>query len=86
MRVLGVMAMVVSVVSISVLTIMCGWIAIFDDNIDLGSSEPAAAYLAHLQMSPDVECGRCFFKQGERHARIHKRAKQHVAADAGETL
>ncbi len=60
--------------------------SIFDDNIDLDSGQPAPAYFAHLQTSADVQCASCLFKQGKRHARIHERAKQHVAADAGEAL
>ena len=86
MRRLGMaVAVAVCVLCFVVRMIMYGGI-VLDHYIDLGAGQPAAAYLAHFQVSADVERNCCLFKQGKRYARIHKRAKQHVAADAGEAL
>ena len=67
------------------IVVPCSTIA-FHDDVDLGPGQSAAAHPVHLEARPYVQrCSR-LFKQHERHARIHKRAQQHVAADAGETL
>src|ERR1700733_7888638 len=57
---------------------------VFDDDIDLGSGQPAAAGLPHFEMRANVQRGSRLLEQGKGHARVDKRAKQHVAADAGE--
>ena len=69
----------------------CAWLCacrmvVFDDDIDLGSGQPAAADLAHFEMRANVQRSSRFLEQGKRHACIDKRAEQHVAADAGEAL
>ena len=80
------MIVLVNVTRFTVRMVVRGRIVVFDDDIDLGSGKAAAAYLAHLETCANVQCGSCLFKQGKGHARIYKRAKQHVAADAGEAL
>ena len=61
-------------------------ILVFDDDIDLGSGQASAAYLAHFDASAYVQrCSR-FLKESEGYTRIDKCAEQHVAADAGEAL
>ena len=77
--------MFVLVVRRGVYMVQRGPIAV-DDHVNLGSCEAAAADSPHFEMRAEIQRGRCFFEQGKRHARIHKRAKQHVAADAGEAL
>ncbi len=87
MRMPGLMvAVTVLVVCFAVYVIMHGCILILNDDVDLGSGKAAAAHLAHLETGTHIQCCSCFFKQGKRHARIDERAKQHVAADAGEAL
>jgi hypothetical protein len=74
-------AMAVGGVCFAMHVIVYGFI-IFDDDIDLGPYDAAAAHLAHLEMSANIERSSCLFKQVKRHARIDERAQQHVAADA----
>ena len=56
------------------------------NHVHLGSSQAAAAHLAHLQARAHAERGRRPLKAVERNARVHHRAQQHIAADAGKTL
>ena len=61
-------------------------IVVFDKDVDFGSRNAATAHFAHLQPRAYVQrCSR-LGKGVEWHARIDKRAKQHVAANAGEAL
>ena len=79
-------SMLVNVICRALRMIVCLYILVFDDDIDLGSSQPATTDLVHLKACTDIERRSRLFKQRKRHARIHKRAKQHVAADAGEAF
>jgi len=79
-------SMLVNAICRALRMIVCLYILVFDDDIDLGSGQPPSTHLAHLEARTYVERRGRLFKQGKRHARIYKRAKQHVAADAGETL
>ena len=55
-------------------------------DVDLGAGEATAADFAHFKMHAEVQRGGCLFEQGKGHARIRERAKQHIAADAGEAF
>jgi len=56
------------------------------NHVHFGSGQAAAAHSARLNPRANIERRRSILKHLERHARIHQRAKQHVAADSGKTL
>lgn len=81
-----VLIVVVNLARFTVRMVVRDCIFVLDDDIDLGSGQPAAADLPHFKMRANVQRGSRFLKQRKGHACVDKRAKQHVAADAGEAL
>jgi len=57
-----------------------------DQNIDLGSGNPAAVYPGDSQTRANVEDGYRAFENLGLDTGIHQRAQKHVAADARETI
>jgi hypothetical protein len=60
--------------------------SIADEHIDLGAGDAAAQHLAPFQTRTHIERSHSFFEPLKGHARIHKGAQQHVAADARKTF
>jgi hypothetical protein len=57
-----------------------------DQNVHLGSRNPAPVYPGDLQTSAYVQGCHCAFKNLRRHTAIQQRAQEHVAANAGEAV
>jgi len=57
-----------------------------DQDIHLGCRDSTAIHFADLQLRAYAQRCDGILEQGSRDARVHQRAEEHVAADAGKTL